>query len=181
MGLQSKKTRNDLRCFKAAILFRTCLVTSSETAINLELETYNRNLAARGRRLIGRVAGAAGPDRRRGEAGDAQASSRSRNKADGCAPPATQRAPGVCRRRTALLVVDDALASPPRRALPADARSLAHGLSGLLPRAASPGSGLPVGAPLPTPLSEPSDREKAGSRTVGLCRNGSDGPLACGG
>ena len=92
------------------------------------------NLAARGRRLIGRVAGAAGPDRRGGEAGDAPASSRSRNKADGCAPPATRRAPGVCRRRTVLLV-DDALASPPRRALPADARSLAHGLSGLLPRA----------------------------------------------
>ena len=93
-------------------------------------------LAARGRSLIGRVAGAAGPDTRRGEAGDAQASSRSCNKADGCAPPATRRAPGVCRRRTVLLVVDDALPSPPRRALPADARSLAHGLSGLLPRAA---------------------------------------------
>ena len=97
-------------------------------------------LAARGRSLIGRVAGAAGPDTRRGGAGDAQASSRGRNKADGSAPPATQRAPGVCRRRTALLVVDDALPSPPRRALPADARSLAHGLSGLLPRAARVGA-----------------------------------------
>ena len=54
------------------------------------------HLAARGKSLIGRVAGAAGADGRRGDTGDAQAPSRSRNKADGCAPPATRRAPGVC-------------------------------------------------------------------------------------
>ena len=99
--------------------------------------SHRSPLTARGRSLIGRVGGAAGPDTRRGEVGNAQASSRSRDKADGSAPPATRRAPRGCRRRTALLVDDDALPSPPRRALPADARSLAHGLSGLLPRAAN--------------------------------------------
>ena len=115
-----------------SILLSTSRLCQRESAIT----SLGVDLAARGRSLIGRVAGAVGPDTRRGEAGDAQASSRSRNKADGSAPPTTRRAPGVCRRRTALLVVDDALPSPPPRALPADARSLAHGLSGLLPRAA---------------------------------------------
>ena len=81
------------------------------------------NLAARGRRLIGRVAGAAGPDRRGGEAGDAQASSRSRNKADGVCTARNPKGPrglpppdGVARRRCSGIASSSRLAG--RRQIP---------------------------------------------------------------
>ena len=83
-------------------------------------------LAARGRSLDGRVAGAMGPDARRHAAGDAVPSSRRGNAADGPMPPATRRATRGFGPPAALLVVDDVPASTPPRALHANRKPLSR-------------------------------------------------------